>query len=274
MGGSLTKGLFAGAHGGSRALAEYILNQRSQRNALAAEGRQEARTIATETRKQRAGAPLQQAQVDYYDARAKAAGKPPEPVGSWKYNKDLNQWYNDKTLEVKTPTDELGNIIAPEEKPEKVENKTGAPNYGNIVKNRIDKTDKAMEEWDKNLGLFKEKYKGMEAGEELPGGGKLEHAAGGAFINSGDAANTKAIIEEFIGLGERPTPYKSNPALADSAEMAKTDPAVLDALLSWTPEAEAKGQKADPEILKAKQALESGQISQADYDEFVRLRGQ
>ena len=82
MGGSLTKGLFAGAHGGSRALAEYILNQRSQRNALAAEGRQEARTIATETRQQRAGAPLQQAQVDYYDARAKAAGKDkpkPEP---------------------------------------------------------------------------------------------------------------------------------------------------------------------------------------------------
>ena len=79
MGGSATKGLFAGARGGSRALADYILNQRSQRNALAAEGRQEARTIATETRKQKAGAPLQQAEIEYYNARAKAAGKETEP---------------------------------------------------------------------------------------------------------------------------------------------------------------------------------------------------
>jgi hypothetical protein len=75
MGGSFSRGIFAGAKGGSRALADYILTQQALQEKRAAEGRAEARTIAGEVRKQRA-ATVQMSQSEYDNTTGKPAEQP------------------------------------------------------------------------------------------------------------------------------------------------------------------------------------------------------
>lgn len=96
-----------------------------------------------------------------------------------------------------------------------------------------------------------------------------EEKAPDSELSAGDITN----VLRMLGIPLEPYQIPQGgelSSLADSVQQAQTDPALAGALLDYRPG--VRGQQQDPEILKAQQALERGDITQEEFDEFVKER--
>lgn len=185
---------------------------------------------------------------------------------------------------------EVAKLPAKEGKETRPEDKTGIGEFEDVVSRRRAKTGKARTEaGEKIVEAFEDIFTDPETDKLMTG---LKYVSPekladyvrskvpptikqGGFLGIGakDVVNPQVAEMEKILAGIAIPPEFQIPqgagarALADSIETARTDPAMAAAVMDFQQE-----EQEDPEIAKARQALEAGEIDQATFDDFVRKR--
>ena len=157
-------------------------------------------------------------------------------------------------------------------------NITGIPSTERVVTGRERAAGEARQDWMENIETF---LPGITFRSATPEQQRTElfdllpkeqisdiegQTIGESEIPMGDILKALSIAGEIPQEYQRPTGTGAT-ALADSVEAARTDPAIAAALMDFLPGGQ---RQEDPEIAKARQALERGDIDQATFDEFVK----